>query len=219
MIVAIDGPSGSGKSTIAKILAKELELLYIDTGAMYRSVALYCIRNRIDIADTEAVRLALEFIKIDIEHVNGEQRIFLNGEDITSDVRTQEIAKGASDVAQIQEVRVYLVDLQRRLGEKKSVIMDGRDIGTVVFPNANIKIYLDASVDARCSRRCSELKELGHEPIQEIVEKEIIERDFNDMNREFSPLKKAEDAILVDTSNMLLEEVVQEVKNLILGVI
>ena len=218
VIVAIDGPSGSGKSTIAKILAKQLALLYIDTGAMYRSVALYCIKNKIDVSDKEAVKSALDLIKIDIDHIDDEQRIFLNGEDVTAIIRTQEIAKGASDVAQMEAVRTYLVDLQRQLGQKKSVIMDGRDIGTVVFPNADVKIYLDASVEDRCTRRCLELQRLGHDPDLDIIKKEIVERDYNDMNREFSPLRKSEDAILVDTSNTPLEEVVKKVKDLIGGV-
>ena len=212
--IAIDGPSGTGKSTTAKILAKDLSFIYIDTGAMYRAVGLYCYRNNIDINNEEEVVKNLDNIKINIFYKDGNQEIELNGEIVSKEIRENQISKCASVVSQYKDVRARLVALQKELASKNSVIMDGRDIGTVVLPDADLKIYLVASNDVRAERRYKELIEKGQDVDLEKIKEELIERDFRDTNRENSPLKQADDAILLDNSNMTIEEVVEKVKQL-----
>ena len=204
--VAIDGPAGAGKSTIAKTVAKELKIVYIDTGAMFRAVGLAAVRAGIDPKDKEAVEKILDKIDIDIAHDDSGQRIFLNNEDVSEAIRMPEISVAASDVAVIGEVRAKLLELQRSLAEKNDVIMDGRDIGTHVLPNANLKIFLTASVDERAKRRYDELVGKGIECDFEEVKKDIEYRDKNDSQREIAPLRPAEDGIIVDTTGNTLEE-------------
>lgn len=213
--IAIDGPAGSGKSTVAKQIAKKLNIIYIDTGAMYRAVGLYCIKNDIDYDDSEKVSAVLEKIDIKIELLQGEQNIYLNGENVTQQVRTLQAGKAASAVATILAVREKLVHLQRELSKGHTVIMDGRDIGTNVLPYAAVKIYLDASVEQRTIRRCDELEILGKQYNREQVKNEIIQRDENDKNRKYNPLKKAEDAIVIDSSCMSVEQVTDAILKIV----
>ena len=213
--VAIDGPAGSGKSTVAKKIALKLGLIYIDTGAMYRTVALFCMRKGIDTKNEEEVANVLSEINMEIAQENGIQKIFLDGEDVTDKIRTAEIGRGASDVAVILPVREKLVQIQRKLAEGASVIMDGRDIGTNVLPNAQVKIYLNAGVEERARRRCGELEKLGAEYDFEDIKKQIIDRDHNDMNRKHNPLRKAEDAVELDTTELNIEEVCAEIEKII----
>lgn len=212
--IAIDGPSGTGKSTTAKILAKKLSFIYIDTGAMYRAVGLYCYRNGIDINDEDGVVKALDDININIFYKDGNQEIELNGEIVSKDIRENHISKCASVVSQYKEVRRRLVALQQDLASKNSVIMDGRDIGTVVLPNAELKIFLIASDEVRAERRCKELAEKGQTVEYEKVLAELKERDTRDSSRANSPLKQADDAILLDNSNMTIDEVVLKIYEL-----
>lgn len=212
--IAIDGPAGAGKSTIAKSIAKRLEFIYVDTGAMYRAIGLFFIRNNVQPDENEKILTAVEQVDINIEYENGVQQVILNGENVTSHLRTEEVGRMASKFAANREVRLKLVDLQRKLASKTSVIMDGRDIGTYVLPNADIKIYLTASSKERAKRRWLELKEKGTESNLDEIEKDIIARDEQDMNREFAPLCQAKDAILVDSSNMTIEEVIDHIINL-----
>lgn len=214
--VAIDGPAGAGKSTVAKAVAAQLRFIYIDTGAMYRAVALYAIRNQLRFNNADGkLEDALNHIEIGIDYVDDSQHVFLNNEDVSGLIRTPEVSAGASAVATVQAVRVKLVELQRKLAQGKSVIMDGRDIGTHVLPNADVKIYLTASVDARAQRRYKELIEKGENVEFDDIRRDIIARDKNDSEREFSPLRQAEDATLVDNSDMNLEESVNYVISLI----
>ena len=205
--VAVDGPAGSGKSTIAKLIAKELNIVYIDTGAMYRAVALFCIKNGIDTKNKEAVCSVLDKINMTIKPEKAGQRIFLDNEDVTDQVRTQKAGAGASDVAAIGDVREKLVAIQRKMAEGMSVIMDGRDIGTNVLPYAPVKIYLSAGADERAKRRCSEFEKLGQKYDFQAVKEQIVQRDKNDMTRKLNPLRKADDAVEVDTTKMNIEEV------------
>lgn len=205
--VAVDGPAGSGKSTIAKLIAKELNIVYIDTGAMYRAVALFCIKNGIDTKNKEAVCSVLDKINMTIRLEKAGQRIFLDNEDVTDEVRSQKAGAGASDVAAIGDVREKLVAIQRKMAEGMSVIMDGRDIGTNVLPYAPVKIYLSAGADERAKRRCSEFEKLGQKYDFQAVKEQIIQRDKNDMTRKLNPLRKADDAVEVDTTKMNIEEV------------
>lgn len=209
--IAIDGPAGSGKSTVAKIIAEKLGIIYVDTGAMYRAVALFCIRNGVDTTDEAAVNMLLPKIEIRIVLENGMQKIFLDDEDVTGKIRTQEVGQGASDVGLILAVREKLVEIQRELAKGASVIMDGRDIGTNVLTNAQVKIYLNASVEERAKRRLGELEGNGIKADLDEVMNQIIFRDKNDMTREHNPLKKAHDAIEVDTTNMDIDQVVNEI--------
>ena len=204
MQIAIDGPSGAGKSTLAKMLAEKLGFVYIDTGAMYRTVALYCVKNSIDTSNFEAVVNALE--KIDIKYTKDGQNMFLNGVNVTGEIRTPEISKGASAVAVIKEVRSFLVEIQRNMAKKTDVIMDGRDIGTNVLPDAEIKIFLTASAKSRAMRRYKELVEKGIKTEFDTILDDMIKRDKNDSERECAPLRAAEDAIVVDTTEYNLEE-------------
>lgn len=217
--VAIDGPAGAGKSSIAKRVAKELGYVYIDTGAMYRTVGVYAIKNGIDISnESEKLVLALPEIKIDIKYINGDQKMYLNGEDVSARIRENDASMAASAVAAIPEVRKGLVAMQQKMAEQGGVIMDGRDIGTTVLPKAELKIYLTASVDERARRRYLENVEKGIECTFEKIKADVIERDKNDMTRAVSPLKKAEDAVLVDTTDLNFDQSVEKIKNLILNI-
>ena len=210
--IAIDGPGGSGKSTIAKLLANELGFVYIDTGAMYRACALYCLDNNIDIQNSHAVESVLPNINIEIKHVNGQMQIFLNGADISHRIRSPNISNATSVISTYSAVRDMLVDQQKRIAESTNIVMDGRDIGTVVLPWATHKIFLTASVAARVQRRSAELLEKnGQAPSTSDIETEIMQRDHRDITREISPLKQANDAVLIDTSNMTIEQVIKKI--------
>ncbi len=206
--VAIDGPAGAGKSTIAKEIAKRMQLIYVDTGAMYRAMALFLLRNHVSPDDAAAIERTCEDAEIGICYEQGQQVVYLNGENVNDLLRSEEVGKMASISSQIKSVRRKLVDLQRRLAETTDVIMDGRDIGTCVLPDADVKIYLTASSKVRAQRRFDELQEKGIGCNFDEIEKDIIERDHRDMTREESPLKKAEDAIEMDTSDMNIEQVI-----------
>lgn len=209
--IAIDGPAGAGKSSIAKAVAAELEIVYIDTGAMYRAIGLFMLRRGIDPKNSAAVEAALSETEITIKHDSRGQRIFLCGEDVSNEIRTPEVSVAASDVAVIGAVREKLLELQRGLAEKNDVIMDGRDIGTRVLPNADIKIFLTASVEERAARRYRELSEKGTVCDIEEVKRDIMYRDKNDSEREIAPLKEAEDSIRVDTTGLTLKESVEKI--------
>ena len=216
--IAIDGPAGAGKSSIAKALSKKLGFIYIDTGAMYRAVALFFLENGIkDSSDNETDKL-LDELDINIKYTDGEQRVFLNNVDVSDKLRQEEIGKLASRFSALKSVREKLVALQRKLAKKENVIMDGRDIGTVVLPNADLKIYLSAGSKVRAKRRYLELIEKGFDSAaldEKAIENEIIKRDEADMNREISPLKKAEDAYYMDTSDMTFDEVVSKILDMV----
>ncbi len=214
--VAIDGPSGAGKSTIAKRAAQTLGFVYIDTGAMYRTVALACLNEKVNIKENPEKAIGVvNNISIDIDYIEGEQRIFLNGADVSHKIRTPEVSMGASDVSAIGAVREKLVSLQRELAGTKNVIMDGRDIGTHVLPDADVKIFLTASAEVRAERRFKELIEKGTKVSYEDVLSDIIKRDRQDETREVSPLRRAEDAVLADTSELTLDESIELVLDLI----
>lgn len=216
--VAVDGPAGAGKSTIAKRIAKELGIIYLDTGAMYRTVALKAIQRGIDTRDDVNLPALVKDIDIKVQYMDGEQRIFLDGKDVSRDIRTNEISMGASNVGVIPEVRIKLVELQRKIADVQSVVMDGRDIGTYVLPNAKIKIFLTASAKKRAERRYLEMQEKGETTLRlEEVLEDIEKRDHNDSTREFAPLKKADDAVEIDSTNMSIEEVIDKVKNIMKG--
>jgi len=212
--VAIDGPAGAGKSSISKTVAKNLGMVYIDTGAMYRASALYAINNEVPMEEDE-LKKVLDDINIDIKYSEEGQIIFLNGEDVSKKIREPEVSLGASAIATVPAVRLKLVELQRELAKKGNVIMDGRDIGTYVLPDATLKIYLTASVEERARRRCLEEAEKGMKSDINQVMADIQKRDINDMNREFAPLKQAEDAILVDSTDMSFDKVVEKITGLI----
>ena len=214
-IVAMDGPAGTGKGTITKILSKEMGLVNIDTGATYRCVALYAIRNNIKLEEKEKIIDSLKNIDIDMKNENGEQTIFLNGEDVTKEIRTKEVTQIVSQISSIKEVRFSMVDVQRKLAQGKDVIMEGRDITTYVFPNADVKIYLDADENERANRRYKEMQEKKIDMSYEEVLKNIQIRDKNDKEKEIGALKIAEDAIYVDTTNLSIEEVKEKVKQII----
>ena len=201
--IAIDGPAGAGKSTIAKIVAKELGFIYVDTGAMYRTIALACFRAGIKADEAEKVIAKLDDIEVTLGYDNGTQKVYLNGEDVSLEIRREEIGNMTSAIAVYEKVR--------ELAAKNDVVMDGRDIGTAVLPNADLKIYLTASSRTRAERRCKELVEKGVNCDIDTVEKDIIDRDYRDMHREISPLTQAEDAVLVDSSNMSIDEVVKKI--------
>ena len=213
--IAIDGPAGAGKSSIAKLVSKKLGYIYVDTGALYRTVGLYSIRKGIDTKDAEAVTGTLKDIKVELGFVDGAQHVFLNGEDVSDAIRTPEASMGASNVSAIPAVRTFLFDLQRDIAKNNNCIMDGRDIGTVVLPDAQIKLFLTASPEARAERRYKELIEKGEKVDFQDVLDDINKRDYQDSHREIAPLKQAEDAILVDNSGCNLEEGTE----LVLGII
>lgn len=214
--IAIDGPAGAGKSSIAKALSKRLGYIYIDTGAMYRAVALFFVENNVSDGTDSRIESLLEKLEISIKYEDGAQKVILNGEDVTGKLRLEEIGKLASKFSAIGSVREKLVALQRELAQKENVVMDGRDIGTVVLPNADLKIYLSASPKVRAKRRYLELLEKGHTDLDiNDIEDEIIKRDEADMNREISPLKQADDAYYLDSSDMTLEEVVSKILSMV----
>lgn len=200
--IAIDGPAGAGKSTIAKTVSKELGYIYVDTGALYRTVGLNVLRQGKDTKNEADVVPTLEGLNVSLRFVNGEQRVFLGDEDVSEAIRQNEVSMAASNVSAIPKVREFLFGLQRDIAEKNNCIMDGRDIGTVVLPNAQIKIYLTASAQARADRRYKELAEKGQEVNYDNILKEIELRDYQDTHREIAPLKKADDAVLVDTTEL-----------------
>lgn len=212
--IAIDGPAGAGKSTIAKQLAKSLGLVYVDTGAMYRGLAVYFLRKGLDAADEKGISEAAQNAEVTIKYENGLQQVYLNGENVTAFLRTEETGKMASSSSVYAAVRARLLDLQRNLARETDVVMDGRDIGTVVLPDAFLKIYLTASVEERARRRVSELLEKGEEVDAEQIKRDIAERDARDMNRAIAPLKQAEDAVLIDSSDMNIDEVVAAITEL-----
>jgi len=214
--IAIDGPSGAGKSTIAKLLASEFGFIYVDTGAMYRSIGLFMLRKGLTQADKPAIIEALQDVVVDIAYVDGTQHIYLNSEDVSEKIRTEEVSKYASMVSAIPEVRAFLLELQRDLAARNSVIMDGRDIGTVILPQAEVKIFLTADDTARAERRYKELIEKGQEVTFEGVLENIRQRDKNDSERALAPLKPAEDAVLVDTTKLDLQQSVEAMKSIIL---
>ncbi len=213
--VAIDGPAGAGKSTIARRVAAALGSIYVDTGAMYRAMALYLFRKGIDPDDAEAISRECKNADISIDFQNGEQVVLLSGENVNDYLRTPEVSDMASRTSVNPFVRKKLVELQQKLGRQKDVVMDGRDIGTVVLPDAQVKIYLTASVDVRAKRRYKELLEKGMEADLAQITEQIRERDERDMNRAVSPLKQADDAVLVDTSDMTIEEVTDRILEII----
>ena len=205
--IAIDGPSGAGKSTMAKRLAKELGFLYLDTGAIYRTVGLYALRQGVAPGDESGVLALLPALTITTDYAeDGLQHMYLNGEDVTGAIREHQVSDAASQVSAIPGVRAYLLDMQRRFAREFNVVMDGRDIGTVVLPDAPIKIFLTAQPEARARRRYDELIERGQEAVYEQVLQDVIDRDYRDSHREVAPLKQAEDAVLVDTTELSLEE-------------
>ena len=209
--IALDGPSGSGKSTIAKKLSKELNVLYLDTGAMYRATALKALKLGIDTFDVEGVETFIHDINLDIKYIDGAQHTYLDGEDVSEKIREPQVSMAASNVSSLKSVRLKMVDMQRKIAEGTSCVLDGRDIGSYVLPNADYKFYITASVDVRADRRYKELKLKGHDVDFEELKKEIEQRDYNDKNRDFSPLKKADDAITIDTSFMTIDQVINKV--------
>ena len=217
--IAIDGPSGAGKSTIARILAKKLGYLYVDTGALYRTVGYAVLQKGIDPKNTEEVEALLPKITVSMGYVNGEQHVFLNGEDVNDLIRTPEVSMAASATSAMPPVRRFLFRLQQDTARENSVIMDGRDIGTVVLPFASVKIFLTASAENRAQRRFLELREKGMDVVYEDVLADMKERDYNDSHRAAAPLKPADDAVLVDTSDNTLEESVEILKSVIQNVL
>ena len=211
MNIAIDGPAGAGKSTIAKRLAKKLGFIYVDTGAMYRAMAYYFLQHNIDAKDENAIAAACPDVDVTITYENGEQQVLLNGENVNGVIRNEEVGNMASSTSVYPVVRKKLVELQRQLAKSADVIMDGRDIGTCVLPDAQVKIYLTASSATRAKRRYDELPEKGVSCDLAEIEKDIIDRDYRDMHRETSPLRQAEDAVLVDSSEMNIDEVVDAI--------
>ena len=215
MNIAIDGPAGAGKSSIAKLVAERLSFIYIDTGAMYRTMALYFMNRGINTKDQMLVESRCEEIDIRIHYENGEQQIFLNGENVSVEIREEQVGNEAAVVASYGKVREKLVALQRSMAASSDVIMDGRDIGTVVLPDADVKIYLTASSAVRAERRYKELTEKGAVCDLKKIEEDIKIRDYQDMNREISPLKQAEDAVLVDSSDMTIDQVIEEIISIV----
>lgn len=227
MNIAIDGPAGAGKSTIAKLVAKATDSIYVDTGAMYRAMALYFLKRNISPDDHKSIEESLDDIDISVSYQNGVQHVFLNGEDVTDSLRKEEVGNMASKVSADAKVRAKLVSLQQKLAKKTSVVMDGRDIGTVVLPDADVKIYLTASAHTRALRRYKELAEKeekkGSDPLKPVeealdidrIEQDIKERDERDMNRKNSPLKKADDAVVVDSSEMTIDDVVVRILDIV----
>ena len=213
--IAIDGPAGAGKSTIAKKLAADLGYVYVDTGAMYRAMAYYFLQNNIAADDEAAISAACPDVNVTIEYRDGAQQVILNGENVNGVIRNEEVGNMASATSVYPVVRTKLVELQRQLAAKQSVIMDGRDIGTVVLPDANVKIYLTASSKVRAKRRYDELTAKGEKCDFDAIEQDIIDRDYRDMHRETSPLKQADDAVLLDSSDLDIDGVVAKMKEII----
>lgn len=209
--IAIDGPAGAGKSTIAKLVAKELGFIYVDTGAMYRGLAVHFLKKGIVPGEVEKIEVACEDAKVELGYENGVQQVYLNGENITSQLREEAVGNMASVSSAVPAVRAKLLDLQRNLAKEKDVVMDGRDIGTNVLPHADVKVYLTASVECRAMRRFKELEEKGEACDFEQIRQDIQERDERDMTREIAPLKQAEDAVLIDSSEMGIDDVVKAI--------
>ena len=220
--VAIDGPAGAGKSTVARGAAKQLGYIYVDTGALYRAIGVNALRNGVDTKDKAAggganagVAASLDGVKVNLVFENGEQKVMLNGEDVSVEIRTPEASMAASDVSAVPEVRAFLFNLQRDIAKRNSCIMDGRDIGTVVLPQAQVKIFLTASPEIRAERRYKELIEKGSEVDYQSVLDDIVKRDYNDSHREIAPLKPAEDSVLFDTTGLALDESVAAITKII----
>ena len=211
MNVAIDGPAGAGKSTIARAAAKELGFIYVDTGALYRAVGVYSLRNGLDTENPETVEGTLPHIQVELQFQDGVQHVLLNGEDVSEEIRTPQASMAASAVSAVPAVRRFLFDLQREIAAKNDCIMDGRDIGTVVLPQAEVKIFLTASPETRAMRRFKELQEKGAPDTYEAVLADLKQRDYNDSHRAVAPLKPAEDSVLVDTSALTLPQSVEKV--------
>jgi len=213
--IAIDGPSGSGKSTIAKALAAKTSFVYMDSGALYRAAGLYITQNNIDPSDEATLMSMVQNVKLDLKYIDGQQRVLINGEDVTTKARTAEAGAVASSIVGVSLIlRKWIVDISRELSVGKNIIMDGRDIGTVIFPNADLKIYLDASAKVRAKRRVAELVALGHEADYNDIFAQISQRDYRDKNRKLSPLKKAEDAVVIDTSRLYKNKVLKRILEL-----
>lgn len=213
--IAIDGPAGAGKSTIARAAASKLGFIYVDTGALYRSIGLYCLNNNIETTDRTEVERILPDISVQLKYLDGVQRVILNDNDVSEEIRKPECSMAASNVSAIPVVREFLFELQRKMARENDVIMDGRDIGTVILPDAEVKIFLTASPEERANRRFKELIEKGNNPDYDELLKEINQRDYNDMHRETAPLKQADDAILFDTTTLGKDEVVDELLKII----
>jgi cytidylate kinase len=213
--VAIDGPAGAGKSTVARKVAKTKGYIYVDTGALYRAVAYSCIKAGVSIGDVDLVAEHIKTVKIEIKYIDSEQRVFVNGEDVTGFIRTPEISGKASEVSAIPTVRAFLLDLQRQLAVENDVVMDGRDIGTVVLPNATVKIFLTASAEVRAKRRYDELIEKGQTVEFDDVLSDLQERDYRDSHREVAPLKPSEESVIVDTSLLSFDESVNAILTVI----
>lgn len=215
MNVAIDGPAGAGKSTIAKIVAKEMGYVYVDTGAIYRTLALACIRDGLNAEDEQNISRACRNVKVGLKYIDGEQVMLLNNENVNSLIRTEEVSRMTSSISVYKDVREQLIDLQRKIAKKENVIMDGRDIGTFVLPDAEVKIYLTASAATRAKRRYDEQKAKGIECTLEEIKEDIQKRDYRDMHREIAPLKKAGDAVEIDTSEMTVNQVAEAIEDII----
>ncbi len=213
--VAIDGPAGAGKSTISRAAAKAIGFIYVDTGALYRAVGVNALRKGIDTADKQAVAETLKNISVDLAFENGEQKVLLNGENVSDEIRTPPASMAASNVSAVPEVRAFLFDLQRDIAKRNNCIMDGRDIGTVVLPDAKVKIFLTASPEERATRRYKELIEKGTQVEYKEVLEDLIQRDYNDSHREIAPLKPAEDGVVLDTTGLNLEQSINEVIRII----
>lgn len=213
--IAIDGPAGAGKSTIAKAVAKQMSYIYVDTGALYRSIALNALLNNVDISEVSQINTLLENTNVEIKFINGEQRVFLNNEDVSDKIRTSEVSMMASKVSALSVVREFLLELQRDIARKNNVLMDGRDIGTVVLPNAQVKIFLTASAECRAKRRYDDYISMGINEDYEKILADIVERDYNDSHRAIAPLKPAEGAVTVDTSNDTLQQSVDRIVEII----
>lgn len=211
--VAIDGPAGAGKSTVARAAAAKLGYIYVDTGALYRAVGVYCLRNGITTNDAENVGSILSEITVELKFIDGVQHVFLNGDDVSTEIRLPEASMAASNVSAIPAVRAFLFDLQRDIAAKNNCIMDGRDIGTVVLPDAQVKIFLTADDEERAMRRYKELKEKGSEVTFQEVLDDLRVRDYNDSHREIAPLKPAEDSVIVNTTGYTLEESIEKIVN------
>ena len=213
--IALDGPSGSGKSTVAKKLSSKLNILYLDTGAMYRATALKALSLNIDTFDEEGVKTFIDDINLEIKYIDGTQHTYLDGEDVSERIREPHVSMAASNISSLKCVRLKMVEMQREIASKMSCVLDGRDIGSYVLPNADYKFYITASVDVRADRRFKELTLKGHKVDFEELKQEIEQRDYNDRTREFSPLVKAQDAIEIDTSFMNIEQVLGKVLSII----
>ena len=213
--VAIDGPSGAGKSSVSKAVAKEVGFIHVDTGALYRSLAYYAIANKTDISNAEEVSRMLDNISIELKLEGGVQKVLVNGEDVTGKIRTEEVSMGASNISKIPAVRAFLLDTQRKAAETYNVIMDGRDIATVVLPNADVKIFLTASAEKRAERRFKELLAKNEEVEYNKVLEDVIKRDKQDSEREIAPLKPSEESVIVDTSLLTFEQSVETIADLI----